>query len=325
MSQFSLSEKNLIADLRKRFASDDRNISLGIGDDAAVVRVGEKLLAVTKDMLVQDVHFFPDHPPELLARKSLSVNLSDCAAMGAKPRFALLGMGLPGDTDPGWIERYLHGLEGITAEYDVRLIGGDITAAPKIVISITLLGEGDKFVQRSGAEAGHSVYVSGLLGEASQGLELARQGIMWGADAASDRFLRAFYDPVPQVDLGCRLAAHQVASAMIDISDGLSVDLGHLCRESGTGALVEAASLPISPELREAAPSALQMALHGGEDYGLLFTVSAQTEAALTRKPLGHKVTRIGHLTKDADLMLILADGTREPLTPEGFQHFRKG
>ena len=293
MSQDSLSEKNLIADLRKRFASDDRNISLGIGDDAAVVRVGEGLLAVTKDMLIQDVHFFADHPPELLARKSLSVNLSDCAAMGANPRFALFGLGLPGDTDPDWVERYLHGLEGITAEFDVRVIGGDISAAPKILISVTLLGEGDRFVQRGGAEPGHSVYVSGLLGEASQGLELARRGIRWGAGAESDRFLKAFYDPIPQVDLGRRLAAHRVASAMIDLSDGLSVDLGHLCRECGTGAEVEAASLPISPELRKAAPSALRMALHGGEDYGLLFAVSPQMEASLIRKPLGHKVTRI--------------------------------
>jgi thiamine-monophosphate kinase len=244
--------------------------------------------------------------------------------MGARPRYALFGLGIPADTDNDWLERYFRGLSDIGAEHDVSLLGGDITEAPGLTISLTLIGEGKELIRRSGARPGDAVFVSGLLGEAAQGLELARKGIMWGAAAASDRFLKAFYDPVPQVDLGLRLAGHGVPTAMIDISDGLSVDLGHICEESRVGAEVEEAGLPVSPELRRSSASAGEMALHGGEDYQLLFTVSPEMLENLTRIPLGHKITRIGSITDGKGMELIAADGTRRPLPPGGYQHFEK-
>ncbi len=323
MKRRGLSEKELIADLRERFKSADDRVILGIGDDAAVIRPGDIPLALTKDMLVEGVHFLPDHPPHLLARKSLSVNLSDLAAMGARPRFALFGLGIPADTENAWLERFFRGLSGIASEHDVSLLGGDITEAPSLTISLTLLGEGRDLIRRSGARPGDAVFVSGLLGDAAQGLKLAKQGIMWGASAGSDRFLKAIYDPISQVDLGCRLAGHKVPTAMIDISDGLSVDLDHLCEESGVGAEVEAAGLPISPELRQASPDAEEMALHGGEDYQLLFTVPTEVLENLTRLPLGHRITRIGSIMEGEGMVLIGSDGTRKPLVPKGYQHFQ--
>ena len=325
MKRRGLSEKELIADLRKRFKPSDGSVILGIGDDAAVFRPGNTPLAATKDMLVEGVHFLPDHPPHLLARKCLSVNLSDLAAMGARPRFALFGLGIPAETENDWLEQFFQGLSGVASEYDVSLLGGDITEAPSMTISLTLLGESKDPIRRSGARPGDSVFVSGLLGEAAQGLELAKQGVMWAASAGSDRFLKALYDPVAQVDLGCRLAGHKVPTAMIDISDGLSVDLDHVCVESGVGAEVEAACLPISLELRQASPAAEEMALHGGEDYQLLFTVSPGVLEDLTRIPLGHRITRIGSIIEGEGMVLITAGGSRQPLVPRGYQHFRKG
>ncbi len=323
MKHRRLSERDLISDLEQRFRSSDDRIVLGIGDDAAVIRPGEAPLVLTKDMLVEDVHFFPDHPPELLGRKSLSVNLSDLAAMGARPRFALLGLGLPEDCDRGWVNRYFIGLEEIAAQYDVSLIGGDITASSKVTVSLTLLGEGRHITPRSGARPEDAIYVSGNLGDAAQGHHLAGRGVLWGADRSSDRFLKAFLDPVPRVDLGLKLAAHHAVTSMIDISDGLSVDLGHICEASETGAEVEASSLPISAELLQASPDAEALALHGGEDYELLFTVAPHAIENLTRIQLGCKITRIGSIREGTGMVLVDAEGRRKPLEKNGFQHFR--
>ncbi len=324
MNDRRLSERDLIADLERRFRSSDERVTLGIGDDAAVIKPGEAPLVLTKDMLVEDVHFFPDHPPELLGHKSLSVNLSDLAAMGARPRFALLGLGLPEDCERNWVERYFDGLEEIAARYDVSLIGGDITASSKVTVSLTLIGEGRHLTRRSGARPGDAIYVSGNLGDAAQGLQLAGRGVLWGADRSADRFLEAFLDPVPRVDLGLKLAAHKIATAMIDISDGLSVDLGHICEASETGAEVDASNLPISAELSRASPDAETMALHGGEDYELLFTVAPHAEENLTRIQLGCKITRIGSILEGSGIVLVDAEGRRKPLEPKGFQHFSR-
>jgi thiamine-monophosphate kinase len=322
MKQRDLSEKELIAAIKKTFNSPDDRVLLGIGDDAAVLSPGNLPLAATKDLLIQGIHFFSDHPPFLLGRKSLSVNLSDLAAMGMWPQYALLGLGIPQDTEADWIDQFINGLKSIASESDVSIVGGDITRAPQIFISITLLGEGKNYVTRGGARSGDSLFVSGTLGDAAQGLRLAEQGVVWGDGVESDYFLKAFFDPIPQVDLGRRLAAHKVATAMIDTSDGLSVDLRHVCEASGIGAEVEIASLPISAALSKALASPEELALHGGEDYQLLFTVAPEVLENLTRIPLGHKVTRIGRIVDGSGLDVIGPNGQREPLTPKGFQHF---
>lgn len=175
---------------------------------------------------------------------------------------------------------------------------------------------------RGGARSGDSLFVSGTLGDAAQGLRLAEQGVVWGDGVESDYFLKAFFDPIPQVDLGRRLAAHKVATAMIDTSDGLSVDLRHVCEASGVGAEVEIASLPISAALSKALASPEELALHGGEDYQLLFTVAPEVLENLTRIPLGHKVTRIGRIVDGPGIDVIGPNGHREPLKSKGFQHF---
>ncbi len=322
MKQRDLSEKELIAAIKQIFNNPHDRVILGIGDDAAVLSPGNLPLAATQDLLVQGTHFFSDHPPYLLGRKSLSVNLSDLAAMGVWPLYALLGLGIPQDTETEWIDQFILGLSSIASESDVRIVGGDITRAPQIFISITLLGEGKEYVTRGGARSGDSLFVSGNLGDAAQGLRLAKTGVLWGDGIESDYFLKAFFDPVPQLDLGRRLAAHKVATAMIDTSDGLSMDLRHVCEASGVGAELELASLPMSAPLHKALASPEELALHGGEDYQLLFTVAPEVLKNLMRIPLGHKVTRIGRIVEGTGIDVIHVNGRREPLEPKGFQHF---
>ena len=242
--------------------------------------------------------------------------------MGMWPLYALVGLGIPQDTEADWVDQFIKGLKSIASESDVRIVGGDITRAPQIFISVTLLGEGKDYVTRGGARSGDSLFVSGTLGDAAQGLSLAKKGVVWGGGIESDYFLKAFFNPIPQVDLGRRLAAHKVATAMIDTSDGLSVDLGHVCEASGVGAEVEVTSLPISAALRKALASPEELALHGGEDYQLLFTVAPEVLETLTRIPLGHKVTRIGRIVDGTGIDVISSNGQRQPLKPKGFQHF---
>ncbi len=242
--------------------------------------------------------------------------------MGVWPLYALLGLGIPQDTETDWIDQFIFGLKSVASESDVRIVGGDITRAPQIFISITVLGEGKEYVTRGGAQPGDSLFVSGSLGDAAHGLRLAEKGVLWGDGIESDYFLKAFFDPVPQLDLGRRLAAHKVATAMIDTSDGLSVDLRHVCEASGVGAEVEITSLPISAALHKASTSPEELALHGGEDYQLLFTVAPEVLKDLTRIPLGHKVTRIGQIVEETGMAVIQKNGQREPLESKGFQHF---
>lgn len=322
----TLTERELINKIRKEFSSKDARILTGIGDDAAVIRLGEKPLVVTKDLLVEDIHFLAkNHDPFQLGRKSLSVNLSDIAAMGCQPEYALLGLGLPERIPEKWIQEYLGGFKDVARGYGVSVVGGDITHAQKITISVTVFGEGDHIVLRSGAKPGDLIYVSGFLGDAAYGLELALQGYHLDDEVDDDimYFLMALMSPLPEVSLGMELAKTGSVSGMIDTSDGLSIDLGHICEESGVGAEVVADSLPVSPALQDAFINPYEYVLHGGEDYKLLFTVPPDKQGSILELTPKYQLTQIGRITQAPGLFVMEFDGSKRKLEQKGYQHFR--
>ena len=318
-----LEEKALIDAIRAEFQGTHPGLDLGIGDDAAVIETRKKKTVITKDLLIADVHFIERfHPPRLLGRKCLNVNLSDLAAMGAFPQFALLGMGLPRKTDTEWIREFFAGFKSAAKQYGLGLIGGDITRAQKVTISVTLLGEAKNVIRRSDAKPGHRLFVSGSLGDAKEGLILMKKGIRLGRNRQEDRMLKAFMDPKPQIELGMDLARSQVASAMIDTSDGLSTDLGHLCEASACGAEICLEKLPVSDELRALQRKARDFALNGGEDYQLLFTVPETKLDALKKLTKKYTFTPIGKMIEKKKIVVIDSRSRRKTLRPKPWHHF---
>jgi thiamine-monophosphate kinase len=319
-----LGERRLISRIRRAFGEKRRDILLGIGDDAALVRGPERLL-LTTDVLVEDEDFrIDDHPPRLLGRKALNVNLSDIAAMGGRPLHALLGMAMPGDVEESWLRQFMAGFRAAAREAGVALVGGDLSQADKIVIAVTLTGDVKSPVARGGARPGDGIFVSGTLGDAAGGLRLLEKGGIRGVVKAVRPLVGAFLDPTPRLRLGAVLARRRLVSAMIDISDGLSVDLAHICQESGVGAEIEASRIPISAALERFARDPLPLALNGGEDFELLFTVRPSNLAAVERLARRFELTRIGRVTAGRRVFLLGPDKKRTPLRPRGFEHFRK-
>lgn len=319
-----LSESELISAVRKDFSDKTHDLILGIGDDAAVVRVGGRQLIVTKDLLVEDYHFRASfNPPYYLGRKSLSVNLSDMAAMGGRPKYALLGLALPESRGKEWVEDYFSGFKAVAEETGVVLIGGDVSEAKKITVSVTLIGEGRNILTRSGARPGDSLFVSGTLGDAKQGLLLLQKGYKLGKDKRADPLLRAFLDPVPLISLGTDLSRFRLASSTIDVSDGLSVDLVHLCEESGCGAEIRLERLPLSPELRFWQRKAFDFALHGGEDFQLLFSIPREKINSLSRLQRKYRIASIGRMIKGKGIYVIDQRGKKKALQQKGYQHFK--
>lgn len=318
-----LTELDLIAAIRRDFDGEGKGVTVGIGDDAAVIPAGREPFVLTTDLLVEGTHFLRAiQPPFYLGRKSLNINISDVAAMGSRPRFALLGLGLPPRTPRAWVEEFFAGMRRAARDSGVKLIGGDLSRSEKILISLTLIGQGKRYIRRSGGRPGQALFISGFPGRARAGLELLRSGVRFGRDEDADALIRAFLDPVPQVELGLALARRRAASAMIDTSDGLSVDVRNLCRESGVGAEVEVVSVPVAEELgRRKAP--LQDALYGGEDYGLLFAVPAAKLPAVERLRRRFVLTRIGRLTRGSKVLLVYPSGRKVAFLPKGFRHFK--
>ncbi|MBN2408294.1 MAG: thiamine-phosphate kinase [Candidatus Aminicenantes bacterium] len=318
----SLRERDLVAAIRREFPAKNKGLVLGIGDDAAVVRSGRNLSVLTTDLLVEDVHFTALlHPPYYLGRKSLNVNLSDIAAMGVKPRFALLGLALRKGLKTEWVKEFFRGLAGAAKEAGVGLVGGDISSAGKIVISVTVLGEAKALITRRGAHPGDLIFLSGRPGDAAAGLRLLRKGFRLGTNAEADSLLRAFLDPVPQIALGRTLARFRAATGLTDTSDGLSVDLFHLCEESRTGAVVEVDQLPLSPALRSFAKDPTRLALHGGEDYGLLFTVDPRKSGLIDGLRKTFECHWIGRMIRGRGIFIVDRRGRRRILEIKGFEH----
>ncbi len=320
----SLAERELIRAIRRSFASPGKRLILGIGDDAAVIRGGNGHNVLTTDLLVEDFHFIRAiHPPFFLGRKSLSVNLSDIAAMGARPRFALLGLGLPPRIEIRWVREFFSGFKSAGDEYQVILVGGDLSQASKIFISVTVIGEGRTIIRRSGGRPGDSIFVSGFLGDAAGGLHLSKKGFILGKNKKADYLLKAFMDPAPQIALGLELSRRRLASSLIDSSDGLSVDLLHLCEESGVGAEIEIERLPISSALRFFEKNPVLPALHGGEDYQLVFSVPPRRFEAVKALQAKFRITPIGRMTRSKGIFIIDRRGRRRPLEPGGYEHFK--
>jgi thiamine-monophosphate kinase len=329
-------ELALIQQIRQRVARQPGRVQLGIGDDCALLRVrkGEEV-AVTTDLSIDGRHFRLDwHPAEAVGHRTLARGLSDLAAMGARPVGAFLSLGLPRElakagTSGTWIARFFDGLLGLADMHDTVLAGGDLAQAPLAVADVVLVGAvpRGRALLRSGARAGDHLYVTGALGGAATGLaRLAfwnatakprahgmRRGI--SADFAAE--LTAHLYPQPRVQQGLWLQRRRAASAAIDISDGFSTDLAHICDESGVAAEVNAELLPVH------AGATLAQALHGGEDYELLFTApqGVRIPAAIA----GVAVTRIGRMVRRraGRPQIALIDGRQKlPLIAKGWEHF---
>lgn len=327
------SERSLIADIRQKIQSTVHpDLIRGIGDDCAVLRRDKDTVwLVSVDTLVEDVHFdLAFHPPELLGRKTASVNISDVAAMGGRADFLLVSAALTTRCSSEWIERFFHGLENVCRQYGVVLVGGDTVSSPaSLMFSVTVIGSSpaDRVICRSGAGAGDLVWVSNFLGEAAAGLELCkRYGIdMSAVDPGFQSLVDAHLNPAARHSLGMKLAAGGLVSAMIDISDGLATDMAHICAESGVGAVIDVKRLPISDALRRAATvlelSALDLALKGGEDYQLLFTApaSGQQEIMNIAASAGEVVHCIGSC-RQGDAVVVGNDGRRD-ISYQGYEH----
>jgi thiamine-monophosphate kinase len=318
-------------------------LRLGIGDDCALLRPrrGEDL-AVTTDLTLADRHFRLDwHPAQAVGHRTLARGLSDLAAMGARPVAAFLSLGLPRELvkKPGsrsgqaWVDRYLDGFLALAEASGTPLAGGDLAESPVFAADIVLIGavRQGRALLRSGARAGDLLYVTGALGGAAAGLErLGGSGVrrvsgVSGVSVVSgagkrdraDRLLAAHLWPQPRLAQGQWLARRGRASAALDISDGLSTDLVHLCEESGVAAEVDAALVPVFPG------ASLEQALHGGEDYELLF--AAQPETRLPRAIASVPVTRIGRVVRrraGRPAMTLQIGGQAQPLEPRGWEHF---
>lgn len=299
------------------------NADLGVGDDAALVRVTPgKQLAISADMLVEGRHFFADVDPDCLGRKVLAVNLSDMAAMGAMPRWFTLALALP-QIDTRWLEAFSRGLRAMADEYGVTLIGGDTTCGP-LTISIQIMGEVDAgaALLRSGGHPGDDLWVSGPLGAAAAAVMHRSGRIVLQPDIFSQCEVRLDL-PVPRVALGQRLCG--LASAALDISDGLLADAGHLCERSGCGAEIELACVPYPHEIGALPAELLQEAiLAGGDDYELCFAApAAQRDAIETLKvAMDLPLTRVGRLVAGQGVRVVDQDGKALTLLHAGFDHF---
>lgn len=328
-----LSENELIEHIRRRFApraavARKSGLLLGIGDDAAVLRPsGRADCVLTCDAFLENVHFLAAvHPAEAVGYKALARATSDLAAMGATPRYFLLSLALPANRTEAWLDSFLRGLARAARRLGVTLAGGDTSRHPTIAISITAVGEvsKDRAVTRSGARPGDLIYVSGRLGAAQLGLELILSGLhrkrRWKP------LLRRHLYPDLHLDLGRWLAERQLASAMIDTSDGLSTDLGHLCRASRVGARLWANCIPrvrVPPALLARGIDPEQLALHGGEDYELLFTVRGRLSKLIPDLHRGTPISAIGEIIRGRKMVLVEADGRSVELVARGWDHFR--
>ncbi len=331
----ALSERDLIEHIRKQAAaSSARGLIKGIGDDCSVFGTSARgAWLVSTDMLVDGVHFTREwHPPRLLGRKSIAVNLSDIAAMGGVPRFFLLSVSLPPWLSSEWLFQWLEGVSAILSEYDCVLIGGDTVSGQELNISVTVLGEQHPagIIYRSGARSGDTVYVSGPLGSSAAGLEILKRtgGDGLQRNSGWEILINTHLDPIPQVQLGQVLCASGCVSAMQDISDGLATDLSHICNESGVGAVIRGQRLPHLPELDEVC-SALQLhksdcILRGGEDYQLVFCVSRGREKDLeeyVKKAGNYVVYPVGTIEMGRGVSLEDDQGRRRDITFQGYEH----
>ena len=327
-------ERSLIQQIRARQGHGSfGGLALGIGDDCALLEAGpNEQIAVTTDLSIQGRHFQLDwHPPEVVGHRALARGLSDLAAMGARPLAVFLSLGLPQELtrsnrrQASWLDRFFDGFFALAKAHNTPLAGGDLAQAPLATADVVLVGAvpRGRALLRSGARAGDLLYVTGRLGGAASGLDklsdlaqkMRRRPLSIPKSVQS--FLAPHLHPQPRLAQGLWLQRRGIATSAIDISDGLSTDLTHLCEESLVAAEVEALRLPIAPG------ATLAQALHGGEDYELLFTSSP--EALMPRRIAGVEITPIGRMAprrRGQPLIALRTNSRLQPLDPKGWQHF---
>lgn len=345
------SEKALLETISRTISEKCSELEVGIGDDCAVFRLGKrrKRLLVSTDLLQEGPHFrLLWTSPFLLGFKSLAVNVSDVAAMGGRPSVYVVSMSLPGNTSSRFVEGFYRGLDVAGGRFGAALAGGDLAKSPSgLVISLTIFGEtcGPKAILRRGARAGDILCVTGYLGLSAIGLQLLRhrhrgiqaveRAIKRGLKASQprtlsqwrQRCLRAHLAPEPPTGLAADLGRCGLITSMIDLSDGLSTDLAHLCEASDAGAVVDSEALPCCPVAFLERQQQQDCVLHGGEEYGLLFTLPPdrwdRLKSILARHH-GTRVTRIGRITDRASEVLLQAGSSAVPLPAKGFDHFAR-
>lgn len=302
--------------------------AFGLRDDAAVIRPTEgRELVVTTDTVVAGIHYVGDEPPHLIAQKLLRVNLSDLASMGARPRVFTLNAALPESVGDAWLERFAEGLAEDQRRFGIVLAGGDSVSAPgPVTLTVTAIGEVamGKAVRRDGGSAGDSVFVTGTVGDGALGLKVLRGDVegLRPTDAAA--LIERYRLPEPRLEAGQALA--EAASAMIDVSDGLVADLGHLATASSAGAAIEAGRMPLSAAARKALdadPALAETVLTGGDDYELLFAAAPENREMIDgiSRDLGLPITYIGRLVGEKGVQVKGDDGNRVPLGRAGFTH----
>jgi thiamine-monophosphate kinase len=333
-------EDQIIERIAKRFAwrggRTGANLILGIGDDAAILRPrpGSDWV-VSSDFSLEGVHFLPSYPPEAVGYRSLARAVSDLAAMGAHPEFFLLSVSLTDSLTEQrigrWFDQMLSGMARASRQYRLRLIGGDTSEWPQTAIAITVIGRTarSRAIRRDGARVGDRIFVSGELGGAALGLAVMlgqRGGRLQRREPYRQMVQQHLYPKIP-IELGIHLAERKLASAMIDLSDGLSSDLTRLARASGVGARVLADRLPavrVPATLARRAMGSMDLALNGGEDYGLLFTVSAGSVAGIPGRYRGVPITQIGEIVSGSGVELVMSDGRTTKLRMGGWNPFRR-
>ncbi len=338
-----MGERTLLRHLRSRIPAGP-GVVIGVGDDAAAVETGPVTL-VTTDCLVEGVHFLREWAPaRLVGRKALTVNLSDIAAMAGVPRYATVSLCLPGDMPMGFVDGLYDGLLERAAETGVAIVGGNVaTSLGGTVIDVTLIGQGDKLLRRSGVQPEDLAIVTGTLGAAAEGLRLLMQGARLDADGYLDKSgpwtessvpavthcLRTLLDPNPPLAFARALAEQDVVHAAMDLSDGLSGDMLTLCEESECTGFLDADSIPIDPSLasleRARGGDAFSLALHGGEDYQMLLAVPPDRLDALRDVAViwDLPTTVVGVFAAGTPTLMLRKEGYRTPIQPQSFDHFR--
>ncbi len=315
------SEFDLIA---RHFTRPAANAVLGVGDDCALVDVTNGMdLAVSTDTMVSGTHFFPDVDPENLGHKALAVNLSDMAAMGAMPYWAMLALTIPA-VDHHWLEAFAKGFFDLASEFNVSLIGGDTTRGP-LTLTVTIMGEvpAGAALRRSGAKVGNDIWVSGNIGDAALAVAHRHGRLVLGAEDYREAVMR-LYEPSPRVQLGQALRG--LATAAIDVSDGLLADLTHICRLSGVGVTVELAQVPVSSIGAKHINSdeGRTAIVAGGDDYELCFTAHPNSRDSIEdlTNVLGVPITRVGQIKRGKGLSLLGGDGKPVKIDGRGYDHF---
>lgn len=323
-------ESEIIARIRERVRATD-DVKVGIGDDAAVIRAGERDFITCCDLMVEGVHFRREWiSPYLLGRKSLAVTLSDIAAMGGTARFAMISIALPGTVSSEFTDEVFRGIFSMADESRVSIIGGDTSSSPEMIFIDTIaIGEceKDRAVTRAGARPGDVVYVTKSLGASGLGLSLLEQGIRLEGeeDPIRREALTRQLAPEPRLGFGAMIGQSGLATAMIDISDGFSADLTHILDESDCGAVIRADQIPVArcvELMTENRDAALRFALHSGEEYELLFTARPEDgeRVQAVARSAGLTVSLIGEIVSERGLYLE-CDGRLEPVEPSGYEH----